>query len=211
METSTSIQNWAVGNDPEVLQRIDQSEVNIAIFNRDVSAMDAALESLRQHDFEFRANGDVETVLHAITHATALKDYVLIQQDIKYLFTLFSEAAGAGSYKLLLTTVSNNMCRKFHTDINDLRMLCTYVGPGTLWLTEDNANRAALKHFADNDSIVLDNSKIKQAQTGAAVILKGAVYPKEGTKAILHRSPTIEGSGQNRVLLRIDTDAFANF
>jgi hypothetical protein len=95
--------------------------------------------------------------------------------------------------------------------MNDLRMLCTYSGPGTLWLSENNINRNALNSCGDNECIVLDESKIQQAKTGAVVILKGAIYPEEGTKAIVHRSPTIEDYGEKRLLLRIDTNAFLNF
>ncbi|HAA11799.1 MAG TPA: hypothetical protein DCE41_08925, partial [Cytophagales bacterium] len=61
------------------------------------------------------------------------------------------------------------------------------------------------------EELVLDADSIQQAETGAVIILKGAIYPKEGTQAVLHRSPTIEESGERRLLLRIDTDEFLNF
>jgi hypothetical protein len=132
-------------------------------------------------------------------------------KDIEHLLYIFTQITKANSFRLLLTTVNTNMCRRFHTDINDLRMLCTYSGPGTLWLTEDNINRKVLDTCGDNECIVLDESKVQQAPTGAVVILKGSIYPQEGAKAIIHRSPTIEESGQKRLLLRIDTNEFLNF
>ena len=61
------------------------------------------------------------------------------------------------------------------------------------------------------ECIVLDESNIQQAKTGAVVILKGAMYPAKGTNAVVHRSPTIEESGATRLLLRIDTNEFLNF
>ncbi|MGK0427956.1 MAG: hypothetical protein ACJAUR_002072 [Ulvibacter sp.] len=42
-------------------------------------------------------------------------------------------------------------------------------------------------------------------------MLKGAIYLSEGTKAVVHRSPTIEESVETRLLLRIDTNEFLNF
>ena len=103
------------------------------------------------------------------------------------------------------------MCRRFHTDLNYIRMLCTYSGPGTMWLSENNLNRKALDDLDENDSIVINQNDIKQVDTGSVVILKGALYPREGTKAAVHRSPNIEESQQKRLLLRIDTDELFNF
>ena len=103
------------------------------------------------------------------------------------------------------------MCRKFHTDINDIRLLCTLSGEGTLWLPEFNVNREALDTQKDNEDIVIDPSYIMQAPENSAVLLKGALYPKSGTRAIVHRSPTIEESGEKRLLLRIDTNDNLNF
>ena len=52
--------------------------------------------------------------------------------------------------------------------------------------------------------IVKDPKLIQQADTGDVLILKGARYPK--AKAIIHKSPNIEGTNQKRLLLRIDID-----
>lgn len=131
---------------------------------------------------------------------------ILLLKDIVRQLSLFSQIAQSTSYRLLLATIKSSMCRKFHTDINDLRLLCTYSGLGTLWLTEDNVNRKALDTYGDNECIVLDESRIQQAETGSIVILKGAIYPQEGTVSIVHRSPSIEETGQRRLLLRIVTN-----
>jgi len=123
----------------------------------------------------------------------------------------FKELSGANSFRLLFTTVNTNMCSRFHTDMNDLRLLCTYNGPGTVWLSDSNVNRNALETYGDNETIVKDNSQINYAKTGSVVLLKGAIFPLKGTKAIVHRSPTIEESGLSRLLLRIDANDFLNF
>ncbi len=98
------------------------------------------------------------------------------------------------------------MCRKFHTDINDLRLLCTYAGPGTLWVAEDENNR-------DYDEEHIGEVRIHQADTGDILILKGALYPKG--KPVVHGSPTIEETDGKRLcerlLLRLDTNSFLDF
>lgn len=211
METALKNKNWESGQNAVVLKRIHESEVNIAIFNRDVEALSDELDGLIKRDFELRSSGNFETVSNAIISAADLKDCPLIKKDITDLLDLFSGVTNASNYRLFFATVSSNMCKKFHTDINDLRMLCTYAGPGTLWLTEDNVNRDAEDCCDDDACLVIDESRVQQADTGAVIVLKGAIYPKEGTNPILHRSPTIEESGERRVLLRIDTDEFTNF
>jgi len=57
----------------------------------------------------------------------------------------------------------------------------------------------------------LNEKNIQQAKTGAVILLKGALYPKKGTNAIVHRSPTIEESGERRLLLRVDTNDHLGF
>ena len=210
METTT-IKNWELGQAPSILDSIHKRDVNIAIFNRHVNTMEAELDSLNKKDIEFRAVGDFDAVINAVANTVDLLDYPLIKKDIQYLLGLFRNVTKAQSFRLLLATVKSNMCRKFHTDINDLRMLCTYTGPGTLWLTEDNVNREAEDCLEEDDCLVIDNTRIQQAKTGSVIVLKGAIYPKEGTKAVLHRSPTIEESGERRLLLRFDTNEFLNF
>ncbi|MBV6644052.1 MAG: DUF1826 domain-containing protein [Cyclobacteriaceae bacterium] len=211
METTVTVKNWEIGDNSSVLKRIHDRELNIVLFERDIAALKHEITNLITRDIEFRASGDLDAVLTAIGRASDLNDFPLIKGDLESLLHLFLEVTETKSYRLFFATISSNMCRKFHTDINDLRMLCTYEGPGTLWLTEDNVNQAMDNCGEAEECLVIDESRIQQANTGTVVILKGAIYPKKGTKPILHRSPTIEENSEKRVLLRIDTDNFASF
>lgn len=208
---ATTVRNWVEGDTPAVLEDIHQSFVNIAVYNRSIDGLAHEVRSLLKRNIEFMKSGDIETILHALTKAIEPEEFCKVIQDIKALLYLFKEVTGAKSFRMLLATVNTNMCRRFHTDINDLRMLCTYSGVGTLWLTEDNVNRKALNSRGANDCIVIDESRVQQAKTGSVVILKGAIYPQVATKAVVHRSPTIEESGEKRLLLRIDTNNFSCF
>jgi len=197
---------------PKDLQEIHNKEVNIAILNRFIEELADEIQILLNQNFEIQLCGEVESIAESLTKALKLlcaND--LLINDISSLLHLFKEISNANSFRLLLATVNTNMCRRFHTDINDLRLLCTYSGPGTLWLPDEAVDRKALDSCGDNEALVLDESKIQQVEAGDVVILKGAIYPTEGTKAIVHRSPTIEESGEKRLLLRIDTNDFLNF
>ncbi len=208
MKTSLASKHWVEGSTPAVLKDIHAVDVNIAVFDRDTSGLEKEVDGLVQRDFELKVSGEMDAIIDGVAKTKDLEGCALIREDIKDLLQLFGEVSGATSFRLLLATVKNNMCRKFHTDINDLRMLCTYAGPGTLWLKEDHPKPKAWDSTEEESH---EEGSIQQAKTGSVIILKGALYPKESTKAILHRSPTIEESGQRRLLLRIDTNAFLNF
>ncbi len=211
MTTTTTIRNWSIGNTADVLKDIHHVDTNIYIYERGIRSLKEEIDMLLEEGIEIRASGTFDTIMNEVTDELDTGEFNYMILDIRQLLTSFMDLTGATSLRFLLATVNSNMCRRFHTDINDLRMLCTYTGPGTLWLTEDNVNREALNGQEDNEDIVLDESKIRQADTGAVVLLKGAFYKKEGTRAIVHRSPTIEESGVERLLLRIDTNGFMNF
>jgi hypothetical protein len=86
-------------------------------------------------------------------------------------------------------------------------MLCTYLGQGTLWLPDEAVDPKTSR--SASHELVIDAELIQQIPAGDVVILKGALYPD--ADPILHRSPTIEESGETRLLLRIDTNESLNF
>ena len=166
------------------------------------------IDQLVNKNLEIRLSGTTEEILARISNVLDRNTFKLFFTELEDMLNLFANISGAESFKLMLASVNSNMCRRFHTDINNLRLLCTYDGPGTLWLSDDNVNSIALKSYHKNENIVKDEARINKAKPGSVVILKGALYPKPGTNAVVHRSPTIEESGETRLLLRIDTNEF---
>ncbi|NJK82997.1 MAG: DUF1826 domain-containing protein [Saprospiraceae bacterium] len=203
---NTIFSNAAIGTKPEILHTIHLQEKNIAIYQRDITHLRNDLKTCMQTHVEFRKSGslaDIQTALES-----EMGNYKALVADIVALLQLFGKVAQSQTFKVFLATVNTNMCRKFHTDINDLRLLCSYAGQGTLWLPEEAINRKALDGLGNNQDIVKEEALIQQVQTGEVCLLKGAIYPKKGTKAVVHRSPTIEEIGEKRLLLRIDTNEF---
>lgn len=211
MNQTTSIKNWCIGTSSDSLNMIHESEVNIAIQTRESTVFESEAAQLIHDQVNFRSSGSVEAILQELENSLDRTVCGAIIDDVKVQLDNFAQVSDSSSFKLMLATVTSDMCRKFHTDINDLRLLCTYSGPGTLWLEEENIDRNALDSFKDDALVVRDQSQIKQASTGDVVILKGATYPKEGTRAGVHRSPSIEENGSQRLLLRIDTNEFLIF
>ncbi|MEL6803571.1 MAG: DUF1826 domain-containing protein [Bacteroidota bacterium] len=201
------IVHWAIDTDQEVLKRIHEEDVNIAIYERDTSKLKSEINSLLDQNIEFRASGDIDAIMSDVVKVVDQHTHSLIIKDMERLLSYFQEVVQTTNCRLLLAAINSNMCRKFHTDINEIRMLCTYSGPGTLWLTDDNINRRALgARGREDERIAIEESKVQQVKTGAVTLLKGALYPYDRANAVVHRSPTIEESGEKRLLLRVDNN-----
>ncbi len=197
--------NAICGTDSKVLKAIHKKENSIAICKRDIHSLSHDLSSLVDLDFTHKSSGTLEEIDTNLASffAENLPQCNALLDDIRSLVQLFQEVVRGDSCRLLFSTVSGNMCRKFHTDINDLRLLCTYIGEGTLWVAEDENNK-----IVDVEEPINEN-RIHQADAGDILILKGALHP-EGNP-VLHRSPAIEATRGKRLLLRLDTNNLMAF
>ena len=64
----------------------------------------------------------------------------------------FLDYSPSGAGTVHLRVISDDSCRKFHTDGYPLRLFTTYLGRGTEWLPEKATNRKGLGK--SNDLIV---------------------------------------------------------
>lgn len=125
-----------------------------------------------------------------------------LAKDISANVAIFYNKIQSQYIRIQLKIVETDMCRLFHTDNNTLRLLCTYQGPATQWLEEDNINRCKLGG-GDNSLIVKDLTKIKTAKKFDTLLLKGERFAHD-IKGAVHRSPPIELKKEVRVLLTLD-------
>lgn len=206
---SVNITNHACGADAGVLQRIHEEAVNLAEWARE-NPVPASRSSavMRALEGEVRASGCVTAIMEHVRElftSLGLEADELLD-DIALLLEGFATTSMVKDLRLTLSAVNSNMCRRFHTDVNDLRLLCTYAGPGTLWLPNDAVNEQAIRSRDPHLPIERSPEDVQQVATGHVAILKGALYPGDRVAACVHRSPTIEETGQQRLLLRIDTN-----
>jgi hypothetical protein len=115
--------------------------------------------------------------------------------------------AGAGYAQLAVT--AGDECRKFHVDYYRLRLLVTYVGPGTEVLPESALDRSALGAGGDdfeaaNRAIATSAARIVGVRTGQLVLLKGARW--QSGLAAVHRSPPIAAKGEVRLVLKFTVE-----
>ena len=139
-----------------------------------------------------------------------LEGYPALFEDVWTLATRFAALSACEELKILLGFVRNDMCRRFHTDVNTQRLLCTYSGEGTLWAPHAALNEEALER-GTNEEMLLAPEAVQQAAEGEVLILKGALHPHSDLGAVYHKSPPLKTEGEKRLLLRVDTPSFLAF
>lgn len=191
----------------KTLNQIQDQNTSIAILERDISHLEIEVKEYIQHkkptlDIFGKINDITEMVNQLFCSYS--ETYTNLPKDIIENVELFLNVSNASECKLKFMQVENDMCRRFHTDINELRMICTYFGPGTEWLNQDNVNFYALRNPKENLEIAIDPLKINRVKTGDVCIMKGELYQHDIVSACIHKSPTIENNQQKRLILRID-------
>lgn len=202
-------QHAALATDISVLPRIFEAPINIAILQRTLPA-DVAISANAQcqtsRDWHWAWLGsptddfksDLRRKLPEPSAGDALVDDIAsIAEAIAFLFD--TDTVGI---RLRLLTAA--MCPRFHCDNLPVRLVTTYVGPGSEWLPESAINRAGLGAPApDRPEINSDPAAIQRLQPGDIALLKGSGWVGCEEHGLVHRSPAL-GAGQKRLLLTID-------
>lgn len=128
--------------------------------------------------------------------------------DISILIQLFADLLDCPSVAIRLEVLQHAMCPKFHIDHTGIRLLCTYLGPGTEWLDEHACNREVMGQSFSNieafhAALILHPPGIRQAASQALALLKGSAWQGNEHAGIIHRSPQTL-PGQTRALLCLD-------
>lgn len=81
-----------------------------------------------------------------------------------------------------------------------LRMVCTYLGPGTEWLDDQGVERGDLGRRKEADTTILTI----RASAGEVLLLKGASWPDNERFGAVHRSPRVAADAGLRTLVTLD-------
>ncbi|ATJ91738.1 hypothetical protein CIW82_14665 [Acetobacter tropicalis] len=122
-------------------------------------------------------------------------------EDALHLAQLYREASGLDAVRFRLEQITTDSCRKFHTDHVALRLLCTYYGPGTEWLSTTRGQTATSSSPEDDPAL------IHRIPAGHIALLEGNKGPHANSQGVVHRSPRLSHlpmSERLRVLLTID-------
>lgn len=231
------------GGDAAALSAINDLPKNIAVWRRKPPGHDPALVTAwalriprREWIFEDLAEPDcglqrfdVNDALHDLP---AGPDRSFLHEDVTSLLQrfralllgprgLFEDDVNRSPGRHVLVRfagITDDACRKFHSDRVSLRLITTYVGPGTEWLTEGHVWRADPRELpncvhAANALIAPHPEHIERNSPGDVAILKGLTHPhvvSGHVPAIVHRSPPIGGSGVARVVVTITAELGAH-
>lgn len=130
-------------------------------------------------------------------------------RDMSGMLAIYADLLGCEHIGMRLEIVDQAMCPRFHVDRTGIRMLCTYRGPGTEYLTEAAADRgrlgAASMGLDDEISgVILDPAGMGQAPTFSVVLLKGALWQGNECLGAIHRSPKVPQAQCPRIALVLD-------
>ncbi|MEO0618413.1 MAG: DUF1826 domain-containing protein [Pseudomonadota bacterium] len=160
-----------------------------ANFERWIQELDPArLPSARIMLKPSEAHASIANVFTAADLASAPQGRWLVE-DMSALAEDFAAITGAPFMRIRMDVVDTDKCRKFHTDVVTSRLLCTYRGTGTQYAFKvDGA----------------EPERIFTAPTGAAMILRGTLWPEVPASGFVHRSPPIAGTGETRLIFVLD-------
>lgn len=169
----------------------------------------AIVAQSRREEAHLEVTFDHGELVALFGHLPASREKDAWRADIERLVRLFARLSGAASVRASLALFGTDKCRKFHADHRPLRLVCTYVGPGTECVDDAWIDRSALGK--PDPSIELANARIvrrpglvQRALTGDVVLLKGERHPENEGRGAVHRSPPIAHVGLRRLVLTLD-------
>jgi hypothetical protein len=198
-----------VGREPKVLEQIRNGGLSVVIWERRLprGLRDALRRWVVQEPPRCEGvAGDADWVDAALRGFVSGPARTFLAQDLRSLVRRFRVLTGTGSVKISFGAVTGDQCRKFHADYQRLRLITTYLGPGTEWLPEHAVRRDALFEppacpVTANQLIVRDPRQVRRAHAGDVLLLRGHDGVTGAALGAVHRSPAIEGSRKVRVVL----------
>lgn len=191
----------ARGSDCGQLASIADPAINLAIWQRQLSPALAGTANglLAAAPSDIRVTAPIAGVSDALTAAMAAAGWPSapdLVADVADLAVLAGPLMRAATLEIRLDIITGDACRKFHADYVPLRLITSYAGPGSQWLSNDDS--AALAQGAG-----IAGLDVRQLLAGEVALFKGRLLTDV---PIIHRSPPIAGSGTRRLVLVINPE-----
>ncbi|WP_247663471.1 DUF1826 domain-containing protein [Shewanella sp. MMG014] len=203
----------AVSSDnPNVLTDIYREEVNIAIWQQelshDVVSCAQRLVTEIPHLKAVMTVTPQESYQHLTEQLSLFENNHVICHQISLLVDMFCTLFELKRVGLRLTALDRAMCPKFHVDRVPCRLVCTFTGNTTQWLENNVIDRSKLgigsQGLADEESGLLQSIEdINQLSIGDVALLKGEGWFDNEGGGLVHRSPS-PTKGEKRLLLTLD-------
>lgn len=193
------------------LADIHQDDISIAISPQAISdGLKGAVDSFLCANPNFKISktvslNDASTEISKFAKGTIPDE---LAESISGHVNMFCGLFEINSVEVNLTAINDVMCPRFHTDHVPCRLITSYCGPATEWLSHDAVDRSKLgagnNGLPDHLSgLYSDKDDIRQLASGDIALLKGTRWPGNKHLAHVHRSPSV-GPGERRLLLTLD-------
>jgi hypothetical protein len=204
------ISDNVISDNESGLKNIIEPDCNISIWKRSLCFDPAALLTHDPKRFRILVPSNAPKAdLYALITEAMIKagyhmdvdmgvDAIALAQDISRLCVLFQAYTRTPKTQIRLEIIDNDACRKFHSDFVTVRLISTYLGPGTQWINSSITYKQT--SVPDED--------IHEMAPGDVGIFKGRMA--SSTPAI-HRSPPIERTGQKRFVLVLNPEEEENW
>lgn len=200
------------GPNVETLLEILRDDVNLTVWQRQldsrvkdfaqaVLASGCVLAETHTWTQDSAGTGDSVMLPGFAQVARPLPGYAEFIADVGYLVSLFACLLDARAVGVRLRTLDKAMCPRWHVDKVPVRLISSYAGPGSEWLSEQDSPRQQLGSPAVDPYA---NDAVAHALGCAEVaLLKGERWQGNEGRGLVHRSPGLP-AGQRRLLLTLD-------
>jgi len=202
----------AISNHPSIFTDIYEDYNNIAIWQRGLTdeIEDCVAKLLKSNStLQVSLVASPENILNKLIESR--KEFLHAQalcNDISELVEMYCLLLDCEQVGVRLTVLERAMCPRFHVDMVPCRLVCTYHGPGSEWLSHNKVDRRKLGRgnngLVDEESGIFQNTQdINKINAGDVAILKGERWEGNAGAGLVHRSPQLH-SGEKRLLLTLD-------
>ncbi len=182
---------------------IRQHDVDVVVWARALApGVSAYARALVSRPVAFDVQGRAVALRLLRTELPQADGQAAFVDELEQLCQLQQRLSGCADVRVKLHTVVDDMCRKFHVDHVGLRVLCTFVGPGTQWLTEKDVDRTLIGSAEAHP--LRPSGVVRHASTGDVLVMKGSAWVGNQGHGCVHRSPPLAGSGMTRLVAVVD-------
>ncbi len=201
--------HWAVGDEIDVLPRIFEDPITLAVMHRALSpALDASVKAqlmtARRLDWRWRGGVGQPLVDDLARHLPARESGDALLEDVRLIADAMAYLFDTATIGLRLRTLEGAMCPRFHVDSLAVRLVTTYAGPGSEWLPEQAVNREGLgAPHPGKPEPLRDSRAVQRLDAGDLALLKGDGWIGNEGRGLVHRSPQPR-PGERRLLMALD-------
>ncbi|UOE79903.1 DUF1826 domain-containing protein [Vibrio splendidus] len=202
---------FSASEQPTVLADIYQSDINIAVWQRqfDEDLTMAISEFIASNpNFSKSISLSPDNAFDKLEFATGGTASKALLENMAELVDMFCCLFDLEEVGLRLAVLNKAMCPRFHFDQVPCRLVTTYHGVATQWLSNDLVDRSKLGRGANGQpdsasGLYNHESDIQQLSSGDVALLKGERWSGNENAGLVHRSP-VTPPNETRLLLTLD-------